>query len=136
MGRIAPAAEVVVGVTVTFTNTSTNNFIDLFGRASVSLLQAYSVRLVASGANNLTLSRWSGGTPTTIATATVAVTAGTPIDIAMSLKNAAKSVTINGVTVASSADNTVTGAGIVVNSRSSAAAARARDSSSRLTGWR
>ena len=110
---VAPAAEVVVGVTVTFTNTSTNNFIDLFGRASVSLLQAYSVRLVASGANNLTLTRWNGGTPTTIATATVAVTVNTPIDIALSLKNAAKSVTINGVTVVSSADNTVATAGIV-----------------------
>ena len=110
---VAPAAEVVVGVTVTFTNASTNNFIDLFGRASVSLLQAYSVRLVASGANNLTLSRWSGGVPTTIATATVAVTLNTPISIVMSLKNASKSVQINGVTGASSADNTVTGAGIV-----------------------
>src|SRR4051812_33081751 len=29
----APAAEVVVGVTVTFTAASANNFIDLFGRA-------------------------------------------------------------------------------------------------------
>jgi hypothetical protein len=53
---IAPAAEVVVGVTVTFTNANTNNFIDLYGRASVTLLQAYSVRLAAGGANNLTLS--------------------------------------------------------------------------------
>ncbi|MGA8807443.1 MAG: hypothetical protein WB973_06160, partial [Thermoanaerobaculia bacterium] len=110
---VAPAAEVVVGETVTFTNANTNNFIDLFGRASVTLLQAYSVRLEAGGANNLTLSRWSGGTPTTIATATVAITLNSPVNIVLSLKNAAKSVTINGVTVASSADNTVTGAGIV-----------------------
>ncbi|MEA2415025.1 MAG: hypothetical protein QOI58_1682 [Thermoanaerobaculia bacterium] len=110
---IAPAAEVVVGVTVTFTNANTNNFIDLYGRASVSLLQAYSMRLVAGGANNLTLIRWNGGTPTTIATATVAVTLNSAISIVLSLKNASKSVQINGVTVASSADNTVTGAGIV-----------------------
>lgn len=121
---VAPAAEVVVGVTVTFTNTSTNNFIDLFGRASVSLLQAYSVRLVASGANNLTLSRWGGGAPTTIATATVAVTVNTPIEIALSLKNASKSVTINGVTVASSADNTVTATGSVALAMQSNAAAQ------------
>ncbi|HEV7486951.1 MAG TPA: C25 family cysteine peptidase [Thermoanaerobaculia bacterium] len=121
---IAPAAEVVVGTTVTFTNANTNNFIDIFGRASVSLLQAYSVRLVAAGANNLTLSRWSGGVATTIATATVAVTAGTPIDIALSLKNAAKSVTINGVTVVSSADNTVVAAGIVALAMQSNVAAQ------------
>jgi hypothetical protein len=108
---VAPAAEVVVGVTVTFTNASTNNFIDLYGRASVTLLQAYSVRLTAGGANNLTLIRWSGGTPTTIATATVAITLNSATSIVLSLKNASKSVTINGVTVASSADNTVAAAG-------------------------
>ncbi|HEV7572818.1 MAG TPA: hypothetical protein VGQ21_15070, partial [Thermoanaerobaculia bacterium] len=110
---IAPAAEAVVGVTVTFTNANTNNFIDLYGRASVTLLQAYSVRLVAGGANNLTLTRWNGGAPTTIATATVAVTLNSAIAVVLSLKNASKSVTINGVTVASSADNTVTAAGFV-----------------------
>jgi hypothetical protein len=121
---VAPAAEVVVGVTVTFTNANTNNFIDLFGRASVSLLQAYSVRLVAGGANNLTLSRWSGGVPTTIATATVAITLNTPINIVLSLKNAAKSVTINGVTVASSADNTVATTGIVALAMQSNVAAQ------------
>jgi hypothetical protein len=112
-GTIAPAAEVVVGATVTFTNASTNNFVDLFGRASVTLLQAYSVRLVAGGANNLTLTRWSGGTPTTIATATVAISLNTPIGIVLSLKNASKTVLVNNVTVASSADNVVTAAGFV-----------------------
>lgn len=121
---VAPAAEVVVGVTVTFTNASTNNFIDLYGRASVSLLQAYSVRLVAGGANNLTLIRWSGGTPTTIATATVAVALNSAISVVLSLKNASKSVEINGVVVASSADNTVTGAGIVALGMQSNAAAQ------------
>jgi hypothetical protein len=112
-GTVAPAAEVVMGVTVTFTAPSANNFIDLFGRASPTLLQAYSVRLAAAGANNLTLTRWSGGTPTTIATATVAITLNSLINIVFSLKNASKSVDINGVTVASSADNTVAAAGDV-----------------------
>jgi hypothetical protein len=112
-GTVAPAAEVVVGVTVTFTAASANNFVDLFGRASVSLLQAYSVRLAGAGANNLTITRWSGGTPTTIATATVAITLNSATTIVFSLKNASKSVDVNGVTVASSADNTVAAAGFV-----------------------
>jgi hypothetical protein len=123
-GTIAPAAEVVVGVTVTFTTANANNFIDLFGRASVSLLQAYSVRLAATGANNLTLSRWSGGTPTTIATATVAITLNSPISIVMSLKNASKSVDVNGVTVASSADNTIATTGFVALAMQSNVAAQ------------
>jgi len=112
-GTIAPAAEVVIGVTATFTNASANNFIDLYGRASVTLLQAYSVRLVSTGANNLTITRWNGGAPTTIATATVAITLNSQISIVFSLKNASKSVDVNGVTVASSADNTVAAAGFV-----------------------
>jgi hypothetical protein len=110
---IAPAAEVVVATTVTFTNGNANNFVDLFGRASVSLLQAYSVRVAAGGANNVTLTRWNGGVPTTIATATVAISLNTQIGIVLSLKNASKTVTINNVTVASSADNVVTAAGYV-----------------------
>lgn len=109
----APAAEVSVGATVTFSGASANNFVDLFGRASVSLLNAYSMHIAAAGANNVTISRYSGGAPTTIATATVAITLGSPITVVFSLKNASKSVVINGVTVASSADNTVATAGLV-----------------------
>jgi hypothetical protein len=121
-GTVAPAAEVAVGVTVTFTNANTNNFVDVFGRASTSLLQAYSVRLAAGGANNVTLSRWSGGTPTTIATATVTVALNTQIGIVLSLKNASKTVAINGVTVASSTDNVVTAAGnVAIGMQSNAA---------------
>jgi hypothetical protein len=109
----APAAEIVVGVTVTFTFASANNFVDLFGRASVSLLNAYSMRIAGAGANNVTITRWSGGTPTTIASATVAIALNTPISVVFSLKNASKQAQINGVAVASSADNTVAAAGIV-----------------------
>ncbi|MGH9421205.1 MAG: hypothetical protein ACRD3J_14605, partial [Thermoanaerobaculia bacterium] len=109
----APAAEAVVDATVTFTRVNANNFVDLFGRASVTLLNAYSMRIAGAGANNATLIRWSGGTPTTLASATVAITANSAINVELSLKNASKSIVINGVTVASSADNTLTGAGIV-----------------------
>ncbi|HEX3577587.1 MAG TPA: C25 family cysteine peptidase [Thermoanaerobaculia bacterium] len=122
-GTIATAAEVVVGVTVTFTNTNANNFIDLYGRALVNLQQAYSVRLAAGGANNLTLIRWMGGTPTTIATATVAITLNSATSIVFSLKNASKSVDVNGVTVASSTDNMIATAGFVgIGMQSNAAA--------------
>jgi len=109
----SPAAEVVVVASVTFSNASTNNFVDLFGRGSLSLLNAYSVRVVASGANNVSLFRWSGGAPTMLAQNTVAITIPSTIMVVLSLKNASKSVEINGVSVASSADNTVTGVGLV-----------------------
>src|SRR5438105_1219998 len=97
-GTIAPTAEITMGVTVTFTNANANNFVDLFGRTSVSLLNAYSARLSASGA--VTLTRWSGGTATTIATGTVTIALNTQIQFILSLKNASKEVAINGTTVA------------------------------------
>src|SRR5207237_4191082 len=110
-GTIAPTAEITMGVTVTLTNANANNFVDLFGRTSVSLLNAYSARLSASGA--VTLTRWSGGAPTTIATGTVTIALNTPIQFLLSLKNASKEVAINGTTVASSADNTLATSGFV-----------------------
>src|SRR5438045_2969059 len=55
---VASSAEVVVVATVLFTNNNANNFVDLFGRTSVSLLNAYSARIAANGA--VTLSVWSG----------------------------------------------------------------------------
>src|SRR5258707_765196 len=53
-GTTAPAAEIVLGVTVTFTAASANNFVDLFGRASAALLNSYSMRIAGAGANNVT----------------------------------------------------------------------------------
>ena len=108
---ISPAAENVVGVTVTFTNASGNNVMELFGRGSVSLLNGYSAQLTAAG--NVSLIRYNGGAPITLATATVAVALNTPISIVLSLKNASKQVWINGGPVATSADNTLAAAGVV-----------------------
>jgi hypothetical protein len=119
---IAPNAEIVEGITVTFTNANANNFVDLFGRASVTLLNAYSARLGADG--TVTLTRWSGGAPTTLATAVVAVTLNTQISFQLSLKNASKQVWINGVNVASSADNTNAAAGLVAIAMNSNVAAQ------------
>jgi hypothetical protein len=107
----APAAQITMGATVTFTNTNANNYVDLFGRGSVSLLNAYSVRLAANGA--VTLTRWTGGAATTLAAGTVTIALNTPIQLILSLKNASKEVDVNGTAIVSSADNTVAGAGIV-----------------------
>jgi hypothetical protein len=121
-GTIAPAAEIVEGITVTFTNANANNFVDLFGRTSVTLLNAYSARFAANGA--VTLTRWNGGAPTTLASAVVAVALNTPISFQFVLKNASKQIWINGVSVASSADNTLAAAGFVALGMNSNVAAQ------------
>ena len=108
----SPAAEDVVGITVTFTTANANNFIELFGRGATAPLNGYSARLTAGG--NLSLIRYNGGVPTTLATAIVAVTPNTAISIVLSLKNASKQIWINGVvTAATSADNTLAATGVV-----------------------
>jgi hypothetical protein len=103
------SAEVVIGASVVFTNANANNWVDLFGRASVSLLNAYQARFAANG--NVSLIRYSGGAPTTLATGTVTVALNTPTEFILSLKNASKQIWINGVQVVSSADNTVAALG-------------------------
>ncbi len=111
---ISPGAEVVVGATVTFTSAaSTNNFVDLFGRGSVTLLQAYSARVTGAATNNITITKWNGGVPTVLATGTRAVPLNTATSVVFSIKNALKTVEINGVVVLSSADNALTGVGLV-----------------------
>ncbi|MEK6373901.1 MAG: hypothetical protein AABO58_14540 [Acidobacteriota bacterium] len=60
------AAEIVVGITVTFTNNTTNNYVDVFGRASVALLNGYLARLRASNdgtGTNVQIVRYVGGAP-------------------------------------------------------------------------
>lgn len=108
---VSPAIEDVVGITVTFTNANANNFIDLFGRASATLQNGYNARLTAAG--TLSLIRYNGATPTTLATTVIAVALNTPIQIALSLKNASKQVLINGVTILTSADNGLAATGLV-----------------------
>jgi len=110
---VSPGAEVVVGATVTFAASSANNFVDLFGRGSATLLAAYSVRVTGGAANNVTITRWNGGAPTLLATTTFAVTPGSATSVVFSIKNALKTVEINGVVVLTSADNTLTGVGQV-----------------------
>jgi hypothetical protein len=110
---VSPGAEVVVGATVTFAATSANNFVDLFGRGSASLLVAYSGRVTGAATNNVTITRWNGGVPTVLATSTLAVTAGVATSVVFSIKNALKTVEINGVVVLSSADNSIVGVGQV-----------------------
>jgi len=107
----APNAEHVVGLTVTFTAASANNFVELYGRGSASLLNGYAVRFTSAGV--VTMLRYSGGAPTTIASGTVAVTLNSATSVIFSLKNASKQLWINGVQVLTSADNTVAATGIV-----------------------
>jgi hypothetical protein len=108
---VPTSAEVVVGASVVFTNANANNWVDLFGRASVNLLNAYQARFAANGA--VSLIRYVGGTPTVLATGTVTVALNTPIELIFSIKNASKQIWINGVQIVSSADNTVATLGIL-----------------------
>jgi hypothetical protein len=116
------AAEVVIGVEVLFTNASNNNWVDLFGRASPTLQNAYQARLTAGG--NVSLVRYNGGTPTTLATGVVTVALNSTITVILSLKNASKEIWINGVLAVSSADNTVSTFGITALGEDSNVAAQ------------
>jgi hypothetical protein len=105
------AVEVVTGATVFFTNASANTFVDLFGRASTTLLNGYQARFASNG--TVSIIRYNGGTPTVITSTVVAVTLSTNITFFFSLKNASKEVWINGVNVLSTADNNINTTGIV-----------------------
>ncbi|MCU1246072.1 MAG: hypothetical protein JWN02_1982, partial [Acidobacteria bacterium] len=107
----APNAEHVVGATVTFAAASANNFLELYGRGSASLLNGYAIRFASSGA--ISMVRYVGGAATTVASGTVTVALNSPITVVFSLKNASKQLWINGVQVLTSADNTVATTGIV-----------------------
>ena len=49
-GTTAPAANYVVGMSVTFTNANANNYINLIGRGNVNAQQGYLAQLQANGA--------------------------------------------------------------------------------------
>src|SRR5258708_2250421 len=49
-GTTAPAADYVVGMSVTFTNANANNYINLIGRSHVTAQNAYLAQLQANGA--------------------------------------------------------------------------------------
>src|SRR6185436_6573856 len=71
----APSAEYVVGATVTFSTGSVNNFLDLFGRTSASFLDSYNAHVAANG--SVQLIRYSGGTPTVLASTAAPALTGT-----------------------------------------------------------
>lgn len=107
----APNAEQVIGITVTFTNPSSNNFVDLFGRSTGGLLtNAYFVRVTSGG--SVTLNIIQSGVVTTLASTTMTFATNTPIEIVLSLKNTSKDVYIDGASIVSSTNNTLTSAGI------------------------
>lgn len=108
---LAPSAEQVVRAVVTFSSSSSNNQMGLFGRASVALVSGYLATVAPSG--TVGLFRVVGGTATLLAVGAASpFSNGTPHTILLSLRTASKEVWVNGVLVASSTDNTVTGAGI------------------------
>lgn len=107
----APNNEYVVAAMVTFTNNNANNWVDLFGRASATLVSGYHARLQANG--TVTLNVVTGGTFTPLATAVMPVTLNTQIYFLFSIKNAQKAVWLNGVAAVTSTNNAVTGAGFV-----------------------
>ena len=105
----APNAEYFIKVTVTFTNGTAKNFVDLYGRTSTSLNNGYAARLSADG--TVTLFRYVGGKATTLETGHAKISLNTPIHFTLVIDNNFKRASVEGATVVSSPDNTVTDAG-------------------------
>lgn len=109
---VAPDPEHMVRQVVTFTNASVNSYVDLFGRANALLVNGYLARVDSAGA--FVLYRVSGGVVTVLASgSTAGFSINAPHTIVLMLLDSAKELWIDGVLVASSADNTVTAAGLV-----------------------
>ena len=104
-----PAAEYVVGIAVTFSNPSPNNFVEVWGRLNVGTSSAYFARLDAQGVVSLVL--LNGGVATVLSTTTISLSSGAHL-IVLSIRNGAKEVHVDGTLRASSTNNTVTAAGI------------------------
>jgi len=115
--------EYATGIDVTFTarhpdaacatNTfaCTDNYVLLFGRGDVTAQNGYVARLSASG--DVVLLRIIGGTIVLIGSGTVplgTLTLNATHTLVLSIKNGAKVVSVDGVTYATSADNTIAGA--------------------------
>jgi Peptidase family C25 len=105
------SAEYAVGITVTFVANNADNVIELYARASATLLNGYGIRLDALG--NYTITRYIGGTPTVLASGTTTALnpRNTPNEIIFFVTDAAKRLIVNGTIVATITDNTVTTAG-------------------------
>jgi hypothetical protein len=112
------ATEVVVGIDVTFTAApaNTNNFVDLFARGSVALINGYIARLRQANdgtGTNVQIITVTGGTLAIIASASVAITTNAAHSFIFSVKNAAKEIWIDGVLAVTTANNAVATTGIV-----------------------
>jgi hypothetical protein len=107
----APAADYVVGISVTFAGSNADNIIELYGRVSLALTNGYGVTLDALG--NYQILRYVGGTPTVLASGTTAALnpRGTVNEIVFFITDSAKRLIVNGTIVATTSDNTVTAAG-------------------------
>src|SRR5260221_1582608 len=119
------AAEVVVGITVTFTASNANNWVDLVARASNGLMNGYIARVRASNdgtGTNVQIMRVAGGTVSTIASVSVAIGLNAQHAFIFSAKNASKEIWIDGVQRLSSNTNDVAASGVVGFGMNSSAA--------------
>lgn len=106
-----PASEYVVGTEAIFGSLSTDNRVELYARLTAGG-SGYAVIVIGSGTYEIV--RYDNGTPTvlTSGTTTALNAVDTVNEIVFSVTDAAKTLIINGTAIATSTDNTITGAGL------------------------
>jgi hypothetical protein len=107
---VPPSAEYVVGMRVTFVSSNVDNYAQLFAR--VSGTNGYFVHVAANSTYRIV--RIVGGVQTTLASGTTTaldIGSAEVNEITFSVTNASKRLSINGVVVATTTDNTVAAAG-------------------------
>lgn len=108
----APSPDYVAGISVTFAGNNEDNIVELYARVDVALSTGYGATLDALG--NYRIIRYVGGVPTVLAsgTTTALKPRGTVNEIVFFVTDSAKRLIVNGTIVATTADNTVTAAGL------------------------
>ena len=108
---IPPASEYNLGITVTYTGPSPNAFVELIGRRDILTGDSYRARVRGNG--TVELESVVGGVTTVLATGSTSLAIDVAHSIVFSIRNSSKEIYVNGALLASSTDNTVTGAGLV-----------------------
>lgn len=108
---VAPAADYVVGLTLTFTANHSDNYVELYARMVAG--NGYAAFINAVG--GWVIFRYTGGLPTIIASGntTALNPRGTANEILFHVTDASKRLIVNGTVVGTTSDNTYIAAGSV-----------------------
>lgn len=107
------SAEYVVGLTATWNTSKATDIVTLVARINGASNDRYEATLdTGSSTNNVVIQKVVGGTTTVLATGSLSITLATAHTIYFSVKDASKSLDVDGTTIVSTTDNSITAAGV------------------------